>query len=349
MVGGGRVSQINSSVVSSSTHGVSDAFLDSLEKLAHQDQSWWRDVLLRDDVMLAVRHKSLNVYHRGGSIFRIKDWGNRAVPPKTHVKYLVRQQQVYAELVDGEFKPGPNAFSWSRYEGPTTLDDMIRSAAALAGPEKTGLHALVIGSPKKVIDVEVSLERADDAEPSEGPVGQDEPASKTKPVHGQDRLDVATLERRKDGIYVVFHEAKHFSNSGLRSKSGTPAVVKQIRRYRNTIKLHAPDLAQRYQAVCRALVRLDAMRRAVRNVARSGLDPLILEVANGVVDLQVDSNPRLIVFGFDGDQKKGLLNSYLDKLCKAEPKLHIYPVGDPASARGAFLQNRGFRRARDSK
>lgn len=334
------MAQFVSSIGSSNTHGVSDAFLDSLDKLAHQNQSWWRDVLLRDDVLLAVRRNYLNVYHRGGSIFRIDVRDDGTVVPKTHVKYLVRQQQVYAELIDGEFKPGPNAVCWSHYESPTTLSEMIRSAADLAGLEKTGLHALIVRNPKKVIDVEVSLESADDVEPNEAAEGQHEPASK-KPVHDQDRLDVATLEQRKGDIFVIFHEAKHFSNSGLRSKNSTPGVVTQIRRYRRTIERHASDLALRYQAVCQALVRLDAMRRAVRkSIARpvmpALLDPVILKVARGGVDLQVDPNPRLIVFGFDGDQKKGRLKRDRNKLNKAEPKLHIYPVGDPASASGAF-------------
>ena len=78
--------------------GVSEPFLEALERLAEKN-SWWRDVLLRDDVFLAVRRNSLNVYHRGGSIFRIDDIGAGLVSPKTHVKYLVRQQQALAELL----------------------------------------------------------------------------------------------------------------------------------------------------------------------------------------------------------------------------------------------------------
>jgi hypothetical protein len=59
-----------------SSHGVSEAFLDALDNLARKP-SWWRDVLLRDDVFIAVRANSLNVYHRGASIFRIDDGRSR--------------------------------------------------------------------------------------------------------------------------------------------------------------------------------------------------------------------------------------------------------------------------------
>jgi hypothetical protein len=47
-------------------------------------------------------------------------------------------------------RPGTPA-SWI-----ATLNEMIAAASALAGPEKTGLHALLIANPQ-VIDVEVAF------------------------------------------------------------------------------------------------------------------------------------------------------------------------------------------------
>jgi hypothetical protein len=120
-------------------HGISDAFLDHLAWLAHADAgSWWRDVLLRDDVFIAVRRNSLNVYYRGASLFRIDDKGDGTASPKTHVKYLARQQQILSELVEGTFVPNP--VGWANYQSPDTLRDMIRAASDLAGFEKAGLH-----------------------------------------------------------------------------------------------------------------------------------------------------------------------------------------------------------------
>ncbi|WP_425907488.1 hypothetical protein [Nitrobacter sp. TKz-YC02] len=319
---------------SDSSHGVSDAFLDHLDQLARQDGgSWWRDVLLRDDVFLAVRRNSLNVYYRGGSIFRIDDRGDGTASPKTHVKYLVRQQQALAELVDGEFRP--NGIGWTHYAGPETLRDMIRAASDLAGAEKTGLHPLIMGSPA-VVDVEIALGRAQESEINGSTT--DGPASSAK--RNLDRLDVATLERQGTDIAVVFHEAKHFTNTALRARSGSLAVVDQLRRYRLTLLHHVPALIARYQAACRAIVRFDAMRRHVRlDVGAGGLlppDPMVQEVAAGNAVLTIDPNPRLIVFGFDADQKKGQLQTILNALKTADPNLAVYAAGDPSSAGGAF-------------
>jgi hypothetical protein len=319
------------------SQGVSDTFLDHLEKLARQDGvSWWRDVLMHEDVFLAIRRDSLNVYHRGGSIFRIDDQGDGTPSPKTHVKYLVRQQQVLAELIDGQFVP--NAIGWTHYTGPETLNDMIRAASDLAGPEKTGLHPLIVGGAT-VIDVEVALGRAGGAMSVESPPDQSG-TSRPTAFRNQDRLDVATLEQQGRNIAVVFHEAKHFTNPELRVRSGVPPVVDQLRRYQTTLAHHAPALIERYQAACRALLRLDAMTRAVRfaagAAAPSVLNPLIREFAEGRTNRVIDPNARLIVFGFDADQKRGQLQTVLDAIRKAEPSVAIYAVGDPTYAGGAF-------------
>ncbi len=200
-----------------SSQGMSEAFLDALDTLA-QKPSWWRDVLLRDDVFIAVRANSLNVYHRGASIFRIDDEGGGRVVPWTHTKYLIRQQQVLAQLHDGgHFEPSD--IGWSQYAGPSTLSDMIRSATDLAGAEKSGLHPLIVGS-SKVIDVELSLLRASSS------VDKSLPDSATSIDRSQDRLDVVTVENRDGKPFIVFHEAKHFSNPALRAK-GEPAVARQ--------------------------------------------------------------------------------------------------------------------------
>jgi hypothetical protein len=327
MVGGRRVTE------SDSSHGVSDAFLDHLDHLARQDGgSWWRDVLKRDDVFVAVRRNSLNAYYRGGSIFRIDDRGDGSVSPKTHVKYLVRQQQALAELVDGEFRP--NGIGWTHYAGPETLRDMIRAASDLAGAEKTGLHPLIMGSPA-VIDVEIALSRAQEGEVNVSTAD----GTGSSANRNQDRLDVATLERQGPNIAVVFHEANHFTNPALRARSGAPAVVGQLRRYRSTLIHHTPALIARYQAACRAIVRLDAMRHVHPDSGASvpfPRDPMVQEVATGSAVLKIDPNPRLIVFGFDADQKKGQLQTILSALKNADPNLAVYAAGDPSSAGGAF-------------
>lgn len=320
-------------------YGVSDAFLDHLDRLAFDETDpWWRDVLLRDDLFIAVRRNSLNVYHRGASIFRIDDKGDGTVSPKTHVKYLVRQQQALAELVEGRFLSSKEIV-WSRYDSRRTLADMTRSATDLAGVEKAGLHPLILSNPH-VIDVEVSLDRAGDEVPAETTLQTQDSARRGKAaLRPQDRLDVTTLERQGDAICIVFHEAKHFTNPALRGKRGDPDVLNQLRRYRRTIAQHSATLLDRYQATCRALVRVGAMRerlRTDRGQVVPAIGSLIGDVSNGGAKLTIDPNPRLLIFGFDADQKNGVLSTMLSGLRDAEPMLPIYAVGNPTSATGAF-------------
>jgi hypothetical protein len=113
------------------------------------------------------------------------------------------------------------------------------------------------------------------------------------------------VEPERDGnrVKVVFHEAKHFSNGELRaSPDRDPEVADQIGRYRRTLAYHADDIARSYQEVCRALVRMDEMRQRI-NPHAPALDPLILEVAGSAYPRIIDSEPRLVIFGFDSDQR----------------------------------------------
>lgn len=321
----------------SSSHSASKAFLNALDDLA-QKPSWWRDVLLRDDVFIAVRANSLNVYHRGASIFRIDDGGDGRILPWTHTKYLIRQQQVLAQLhEDGRFEPSD--IGWSQYAGPSTLSDMIRSATDLAGAEKSGLHPLIMGS-SKVIDVELSLLRASSSVDESLP-DTDVPSTDASSIdRSQDRLDVVTVENRDGTPFIVFHEAKHFSNPALRAK-GEPAVLAQIVRYQATLRRHEEALRQRYVAVCQTLVRIQAMRAAARAALPGSrlpleLTSLIAAIASGQVQAKIDPDPRLIVFGFDGDQRDGRWERDAKRLRDHQPSLKIRAIGNTRSARDFF-------------
>jgi hypothetical protein len=113
---------------------------------------------------------------------------------------------------------------------------MIRSATDLAGAEKSGLHPLIVGS-SKVIDVELSLLRASSSVDESLPDTDVHSTDATSVDRSQDRLDVVTVENRGGRPFIVFHEAKHFSNPALRAK-GEPAVLAQIVRYQATLRQH---------------------------------------------------------------------------------------------------------------
>ncbi|KOX53560.1 hypothetical protein ADL19_15820 [Streptomyces purpurogeneiscleroticus] len=330
-----------------------EPFLAALEALAHAPHGgWWADVLADQDLLLAVRDRSLNVYHHGASLFRITP-AAAGVSAETHVKYLVRQRQTLTRLgQDGGFELDPGTAVWTRYEGPGTLAEMKRAANALSGLEKTGVHALVQASPN-VVDVEIALTGApvetapvepDGAEADAALFAPDAevPAASTLVQTRQDRLDVASLEERGAAgeAWLVFHEAKLAANPSLRSRT-TPGIVTQVARYRATLAEQAERLATGYPALCRDLVRLDALRRAVR--ADRSLDagplrdPLVAEVASGARRLRVDTEPRLVVFGFDADQRDGALRTMTDELRK-QHGLQVYTVGRPAGRTAAAFR-----------
>lgn len=324
--------------------GLSDAFLDALDQLVDDENGgrWWRDVLLHPDLILAVRRESFNVYYRGASLFRVEFRQGRPVP-FTHIKYLVRQRQAVAALDEtSTFDLDAQALFWDSYAGPQTLNEMMRSAAELSGAEKAGLHPLIQASPN-VVDVEIALagdeEIIADCEESEAAslVGLPEAANSPKArAPRQDRIDVASLESRGDpkNVWLVFHEAKHFTNLDLRAvPKRRPAVLNQLGRYRGSIGQNASGLASSYPFVCQALLRFDALRRKVRHGHPSWatrqhpeLNPLIREVAEGKRHLSVEVMPRLVIFGFDADQRDGVLSGIRQRL-EAEPGVTVYAIG----------------------
>ena len=329
--------------------GLSVPFLAALEALATEPHgAWWRDVLSHPDLILAVRREALDVYYRGASLFRVR-FVQGAVTADTHAKYLVRQGQARVGLdPTGDFKLADKSLVWSSYAGLRTLSEMIKAAGALVGAEKTGVHALVKASPN-VVDVEIALAGNDPGDPA---AGTDAEPGTAEGGPRQDRIDVASLEERGDTgeAWLVFHEAKDYTNPSLRAAAKRqPGIVAQIGRYRGSLGQNAGGLGYSYPFVCRALARLDALRRSVRATdpawagrAQPPLDLLITAVADGTRRLRVDTEPRLVVFGFDADQRDGAWAAERARL-KDAFGLRVYAVGDPTAAKVASA----FRRPAD--
>ncbi|WP_082477720.1 hypothetical protein [Methylobacterium sp. Leaf93] len=339
-----------SSSSSSFYRGLSETYLAALEALTNQSEgNWWRDVLARRDLVIAIRAEYLNVYYRGASIFRVEREGNRLVPT-THAKYLTRRKQGSVTLAaDGTFNIDPDTALWRTYEGPATLREMIKAADALTGPEKIGLHGLLLASPH-VIDVEVAFSAiapltTEDSKDGLVAAAQEEAgelaqAPLPSAAGGADRIDVATLEEQDGEVRIVFHEAKHFANPELRASAGeTPRVAEQIDRYRRTLAHHANAISQSYRDVCQALALIDAMRRRVQTgtPALAPLHPLISRVANSGTPPTVDPEPRLVIFGFDKDQRDGTIwQSHFKRLTDTSGHgfgLKVHAVGNTLGRR----------------
>lgn len=292
-------------------------FLMALDELASSSSgNWWRDVLLRPDVVIAIRRNSINVYNHGASIFKV-DWSRRSISLSTHAKYLVRREQNYIPLTDSGFELTTDKLFWRTYEGPRTLDSMIAAAKKLSVSEKAGLHPLLVNDPK-VIDAEIALVRPAEVETDEE---DDEKILAPPPERRQDRLDAAVVRNSADGPVVTFYEAKDFSNGDLRALGDAPpAVLSQIAAYEKALATYSASLAAGYVNVARTLVRLSAMRQRVSSDAPTRqIDPLVASIAEGSSHPIIDCKPRLLILGFDKAQRDDRgWQAHLAKLTSAD-------------------------------
>ena len=76
-------------------------------------------------------------------------------------------------------------------------------------------------------------------------------------------------------------------------------MLKQLEKYDSFLLENAADLVEAYTSVCKTLMRLLSPGRFKR------LHTLIVAVANDQCSLEVDPISRLLVFGYDQDQKHG--------------------------------------------
>jgi hypothetical protein len=94
---------------------------------------------------------------------------------------------------------------------------------------------------------------------------------------------------------LVFYEAKHFTNSEIRSRT-TPKVFEQIERYEEELKIHRGEVIDSYNAVLQNLIDLKI------------LPDLIIPS-----EIKIDLLPRLIVFEVEKDERDDI---HLQKLRK---------------------------------
>ena len=98
----------------------------------------------------------------------------------------------------------------------------------------------------------------------------------------------------------MFYEAKRFADhAALRAEQWrVPKVVEQVDEYARLLEVNREKIAASYGRVCRNLVSLHGL--SVRHRERHAL----LEHVAGK-PLSIDAEPRLVVFGFDADQRNG--------------------------------------------
>ena len=267
------------------SRGLRVEFVEALNELYDQPGSWWRRLVDDQGLFLAVRDNYVNVYWLGCSLLRLKPQAG-GVFGEVHYKYLLRPQLTtseYIKIVDGRpasLPPVEDAFTRTLAE----IDALKTATRSYAGAEKTGVHDIVL-SNWNVVDIEIALATGSD----------DETESSTP------RVDFAALQVRGRHTEIVFFEAKDFTNPELRRRGdANPDVVDQIETYSRLLSDRHDEIVDSYRRVCGNLLRLRGIddRHAERHEMLEG-------IADGSTPLKANVEPRLVVFGFDADQRDG--------------------------------------------
>ena len=296
--------------------GLSDEFVAVLKKGAERN-SWWKKIIGDKTLFVAIRDEYINVYYQGNSVIRL-DFIQGALIAKTHYKYLIKPS-----LQEGEnclikttenmvFIPENSAGSFDKYlthnlEG---IESIKKASTAYGGVEKEGIQK-ILNSNNNIVDLEIALTQK--ALQAEEDINKDTAK----------RIDFAAIhEVGHNQFELVFFEAKHYSNKELRAKGDAlPKVIEtQIPTYEKLLADYEEDILKSYQTVCKNLIDIAPHRK---------FSKAINAIANGA-EFRVNLKPRLVIFGFDDDQKKGaLFNSRIRKLTGFMGKKRILLKGDP--------------------
>ena len=265
-------------MMSTFNRGLDDAFVEALNQ-EYDKGGWWRRFVCDQDVFLAIRENYVNAYYRGCSLLRLSLEGD-AIVGQIHYKYLLRPSMSneyvkFSSVGKLELDDAGTKFLTTVSE-VDSLDSLKRAATPYAGAEKTGVHD-ILKANDNILDVEIAF-------------GKDESES------GAPRLDFAALQAHRNGVKVVFFEAKRFDDKALRKQDAEkPEVVEQMATYQCKLSDNRDAVIKSYYRVCSNL-------RSLHGVERHAM---LESVASGAAELTIDEKPVLIVFGFDGDQKVG--------------------------------------------
>lgn len=279
--------------------------IDRLRAMANPaaPSNWWQDLLrayapagskTTSDrfLRLAVRNNYLNFYRKGQSVALVR-FGRGASPQlQTHIKYAFpgATGQGLALLVDRTTEwNAKEKIQSAQYEGTATLRAWSLNAEEYAGSEKEGIEA-IIDRNDSIIDLEMGIPAWPEQNEDSRRTGN---SRKFAP-----RMDIVALELCEGRPTVVFWEAKCLRDSRLRSASGSPEVLAQLKLYESFLKREAyrRSVALAYQENCKLLLELHLMASQLADTELPMLSDLVLQVANSPTPPDVDMLPRLVIF-----------------------------------------------------
>jgi hypothetical protein len=276
--------------------GLTKEFVKALSD-AYKGGGWWKSIVEDRELFVTPRQTCVCVYYRGNRLLKVwLDAGER-LAGEVHYKYLLNPdvKPKYRSVRDGEVDlPEIAAF----IPNFSNLDVLKRASKLYARVEKSGVSE-IIAANANILDVEVAFGHSDDPDEEDANLAGEMVAGKS---HHYPRIDFVAVQKDGTGLKLVFFEAKHFTNPELTSGSGNPRVVDQISKYEKLLEKNKnkdkEDIVDAYRRHCADMLDSDSVPK---NSERYFYLSKILDAKS----IRLDTEPRLIVFGFDADRKRG--------------------------------------------
>lgn len=298
--------------------GLSEEFVAALNDERGKG-TWWDKIIQDHDLFVAVRNEYINVYYQGNSLVKL-GFSRGEIVADVHYKYLIKPTLASGRNVmvraDGEmqFISQNGLVNFQEYL-TCHLDEISaikKASTAYGGVEKEGIQK-ILKSNGNIVDLEIALTHED----------------KSAGTKTAKRIDFSALQKTADGYELVFFEVKDYGNAELKAGGDVlpPVAREQIPTYEHLLAKYGADIKESYEHICKNLMALLPDR---------DFDPALGAIADGA-DFQVNTKPRLVVFGFDADQKKGtLFQARMEKLKQALGRDRVLLKGNPTGFCGGI-------------
>lgn len=241
----------------------------------YENGGWWRTLADEKETLIAIRDQYLNVYRNGCSIAVVSFVKGKLVA-SIHYKFLLKKKaspRPYVPCIDGvpQIEAHANYFISSLGQ----IEDIRYSTNLYGGEEKVGVHKIILANPN-IVDTEIALS---------GEESDDE----------NSRIDFCAIQSVDKKLTLRFFEAKHYTYTvALRATDGDAKVIRQLEKYANILNQKRAEILSAYKESIRLAGQIKGCNILGSQFSDSDLD-----------NLELDVDPRLVIFGFDDDQKNG--------------------------------------------
>jgi hypothetical protein len=305
--------------------GISNQDFITALKEEYNTGGWWQGIVDDKELFIAIRNEYINVYYKGNSLLKLS-FVNGELLAETHYKYLIRPNVkpfLIKTSANMAFIPNGTKGVLDNYliHNLSEIKSIKTASASYSGTEKEGIQKIIL-SNDNIVDLEIALTQEAEEDEMNPEQGRKSSAK---------RIDFAALQKKDSYYELIFFEAKDFSNKDLRAKgSAVPEVIQQINNYEKLLNQYQEDIINSYKLVCSNLCEI-----LPKNLHKK----LIVDIAEGA-SMKVNIEPRLVVFGFDEDQKEGSIWSpHKHKLVKSLGEKFL-AKGDPTDFRNGIAKSK---------